>query len=405
MSEATNDTTEQRLTTRDFQSLRFVFSLLWKNRRFIFRIMAIVTIISSAYVFLMPQTFTSTASLLPPQKEDSGNSLADLLSGNMQLFDLGATLGFGGRPADVFVDILKSRTIAESLITKYQLAEKFGISGDKAWRLAIEPLQDATFIETAKDGLITISVTMKTPYLASQKEIDSVKLLAANITNDYIFFLDKVNRTKIVSKAKNSRRYIEEQLHITRLELDTAYTRLVAFQNQNKLLSLDKQLEGMIRYAGEVKTKLVEAEIELGYGEKDLKKSSRLLQDAQARVDELQKHYDQFLFGNESSEGKDYSVALVKLPSLARELANLLRDLKILEEVNIFLNKQYYKEKVQEARDLPTVQVLDAAIPAIKRSSPMRMMWIAVTVFLSFIGACILVVFKESTASKTATTH
>ena len=52
------------------------------------------------------------------------------------------------------------------------------------------------------------------------------------------------------------------------------------------------------------------------------------------------------------------------------ELARLLRDVKIQSEVYLLLQQQYYKEKIQENRDLPTIEVLDEAIPPLKASGP-----------------------------------
>jgi len=43
---------------------------------------------------------------------------------------------------------------------------------------------------------------------------------------------------------------------------------------------------------------------------------------------------------------------------------------KIQNEVYTMLQQEYYKEKIQENKDLPTVEVLDKAISPLKASSP-----------------------------------
>jgi uncharacterized protein involved in exopolysaccharide biosynthesis len=43
---------------------------------------------------------------------------------------------------------------------------------------------------------------------------------------------------------------------------------------------------------------------------------------------------------------------------------------KIQNEIYLLLQQQYYKEKIQENRDLPTIDVLDKAIPPLKASGP-----------------------------------
>jgi uncharacterized protein involved in exopolysaccharide biosynthesis len=67
---------------------------------------------------------------------------------------------------------------------------------------------------------------------------------------------------------------------------------------------------------------------------------------------------------------QDYLVSFKEVPQLGRELASLLREVKIQNEVYLLLQQQYYKEKIQENRDLPTVEVLDEAIPPQKPTAP-----------------------------------
>jgi uncharacterized protein involved in exopolysaccharide biosynthesis len=52
------------------------------------------------------------------------------------------------------------------------------------------------------------------------------------------------------------------------------------------------------------------------------------------------------------------------------QLSKLLRTVKIKNEVYILLQQQYYKERIQENRDVPTIDVLDEAIPPRKQVSP-----------------------------------
>lgn len=388
--------------TEDARAMEYVLTLLWNHRTSILKIVVIGTLFSTLYALIMPQTYTSTVTILPPQREEGNKGIVELLTGSNMPFDFSSTLSIGARPSDMFVNVLKSRTMAESLIVRNNLLSIYGIDNPASWRFAIEPLHDASFIEAEKNGLILVTVESKTSYFASTKDIDSVRKFTADIANDYVVVLDKINREKLVSKARTSREYIELQLKQTRAVLDTAYENLVLFQQKNKFVSLEKQFDGMLRYTADLKTKLIEAEVELGFSEKDFSSSSRLLQDARARVEELRKQYNKLIFGGGGDSSQDYLVALSRLPEVSRDLASLIRELKVLEEVNLFLNRQYFKEKIQEARDLPTVQVLDPAIPAIQRTAPRRMTWALVSCFLSFVTACVVIIILDAIKHRTA---
>ena len=234
--------TVQSFESRDLDTWRRLLREVWKQKKTVAGITAAVTVVMLVYVLVMPQTFTSTVTLLPPQQEKSSLGLGSLLQGasSLPMLDLGSTLGFGGRPSDIFAEILKSQSVAESLIVQYDLAPYFGVPPDRSYRHAVEPLRELTEIEVNKNGVIRVSVTFGTGFFASSTEIDSIKQMAADVTNDYVRWLDRINREKLISSARNSRIWIQEELKRTEVELDSAYARLVRFQRENKSVFLEK---------------------------------------------------------------------------------------------------------------------------------------------------------------------
>ncbi len=372
--------------TSDLETWRFLFRSVRENGKAVGAMIAAITIIMLVYVLIMPQTFTSTVTLLPPQKESSSMGLGALLQGasSLPMFDIGSSLGFGGRPSDIFGEILKSESVAESLIVRHRLDRFFGVPKGRSHRHAIEPLREASEIDINKNGLIRVSVTMGTGYFASSAEIDSVKALAANVANDYVRWLDRINRDKLISSARNSRRFIEQEIERTQSELDSAYSRLVRFQRTNKSVFLDKQMEAALTGAADLKEKLTAARVEMGVRKRDFAEHSRVIAQLQSQIDELSRQYAAMSSG---AGGEDYAVPFQRVPEVARDMAGLMRDVKILEQVILYLSQQYYQDRVQEARDTPTVQVLDAAAPAILRTSPKRASWMLMTLFVATVAA------------------
>ena len=62
--------------------------------------------------------------------------------------------------------------------------------------------------------------------------------------------------------------------------------------------------------------------------------------------------------------------AMVAVPDLALQFGRLFRQVKVQETLFTLLTSQHEQAKIAEARDTPTVQVLDPAIPADKRTRP-----------------------------------
>ncbi len=104
-------------------------------------------------------------------------------------------------------------------------------------------------------------------------------------------------------------------------------------------------------------------------------------------MDELKIQFEHLQFGNSVpfEEQKDYFIPFADVPEVGSRLAEFLRDVKVQETVWQLLNQQFYSAKIQEARDTPTVQVLDAAVQPERRTRPKRKLLVVVTSFLTFV--------------------
>jgi tyrosine-protein kinase Etk/Wzc len=325
-----------------------------------------VTILTSFFLFLIlyfiyPSTFNSHVTVLPPENKSQMGSLGSLLGGN----DLSGLLtgGLSNANSQLYREILKSRSAAEYVVRKHNLVEYLDSKNEVE---AARKLSDKLNVEINKEGILTLSVDVTTT-LAPMifDDLDSVKRFSAVLSNSYIEALDKINREKLTSKAKRARLYIEEQLKITRNKLDSVETALMTFQEKNKTISLPEQVTAAIESAAKLKSEIIKTEIEIGLLRTNLSEDSRELQSLIKKQRQLQAQYDKLDTGNQ-----DYLLAFREVPELGKQMATIWREVKIQNEVYMLLQQQYYKEKIQENRDLPTVDVLDSAIPPTRKSSP-----------------------------------
>jgi uncharacterized protein involved in exopolysaccharide biosynthesis len=139
----------------------------------------------------------------------------------------------------------------------------------------------------------------------------------------------------------------------------------MSFQKSNKTFSLPEQVKAAIDAAAKIKAEIATTEIELGMVQSNLKEDNRTLIALRSKLEQLREQYNKMEMGSQ-----DYLVSFKEVPQLGRELASLLREVKIQNEVYLLLQQQYYKEKIQENRDLSTIEVLDPAIPPQKPTSP-----------------------------------
>lgn len=357
------------------------------NRKPILTVTVLTTILLFLILlFVYPLSYEAPVTILPPEKNSKMGGLSSLLG--VEDFSGMVTSGLSNASSQLFAEILKSRTAALYVVRKHNLVEFYKSKNEIE---AARELNDNLNIKINKEGIISLGVKLSTsffPLFSSEK--DSVKKLSVKISNSYVEALDKINREKLASKAKRARIYIESQLDLTKKLLDSAEYALMQFQKKNKTVSLPDQVKAAIESAANLKSDIIKTEIELGLLEPNLKENSRILVNLKSRLQELRNQYSKMEMGNQ-----DYLVAFKDVPEIGRELAQLFREVKIQNEVYFLLEQQYFKEKIQENRDLPTVEILDEAIPPRKPVSPRLILSTIVGSVLSFLIMAAVAIINE----------
>jgi len=366
-------------------SLLDYLAVLVKRRRMIFRNTIVIGILTFMITLILPKTYTATTTLLPP--DDSGNAgLKGLLASSpAALLDLPGT---GSSSSEIFVEILKSRTVGEAVLkSKYpfedaerDLYEIWDVDSKEG---ALKRLRRNSHFSANEQGVVLISVELRDPDLA------------ARVARQFVVELDGVNQEKSLSKAKSSRLYIEEQLAATEQNLKKASEKLAAFQTKYKAVDLKEQTKVAIEHAGEIRGTIMAKEVELEVAQQTMKPDNPFILRLQKEIDALKKQFEHLQFGNSVpfQEQRDYFIPFSDVPEVGLEFADLFRQVKVQETVWQLLNQQYYTAKIQEAKDTPTVQVLDQAVPPERKTRPRRTLWtllmaslaLLVSVFAAFL--------------------
>jgi uncharacterized protein involved in exopolysaccharide biosynthesis len=337
-------------------------------------------------LLISPSTYNAPVTILPPDENDQISGLGSLLSGS----GVGDFLSgkFAPGNSQLFIQILKSRTAAEYVIRKSNLLEFYGEDSEYE---AIRKIHKDLELDLSKEGIITLSVNVSTGFMPKIfSDVDSIKNLAACISNSFVLALDSINREKVSYRAKRAREYIEAQLQLTKSELDSAEVKLMEFQEKNKTISLPEQLTSVIESAAKLKAEMVNTEIEIALLEPNSRPDNKILIALKKRLNQLQKEYEKF-----DIDTDDYLVAFSDVPELGMQLSKLLRTVKIKNEVYLLLQQQYYKERIQENRDVPTIDILDEAIPPKRQVSPRLIYNTVVGSIFAFLLLSLVFIVKE----------
>jgi len=335
-----------------------------KRRRMIVRNVLGAGLLTAVVSFFLPKTYTAVTTLLPPEGNEPSALSTFLNSTPLSNFLLA---GGSSASAELFVEILKSRTVGLGVLERpyvikgrrQTLRETFGTPSVEA---GLRRLRQATSLSASEQGIVSIRVELRDPELAAQ------------VARAYVEELDRVNKEKSASRAKSTRLYIENQLRLTEQKLKESSAALARFQEKHQAVSLEEQTKAAIEAAGEVKGKILAKEVELGVLLQSMKPSNPEVIRLQREIDEMKRQYASLQFGEAVplEQPKDFFIPFAEVPEVGLELAKLLRETKVQETVWELLNQQYYQAKIQEARDTPTVQVLDEAVPPERRTSPKR---------------------------------
>ncbi len=338
--------------------------IIVNSRWIILRNFAVTVAVVIVVSFILPRKYTAETTLMPPQEMEK-MSMSSLLSDvNVPGLALPAA---NASTSEIMVEILKSRSVNEQVLRRKFACKNDSLPLYKCLKFpslakALIKMNRIARFSVSKQGIISIAV-----------ELNS-RTRAAQVANAYVEELDRINQEKSVSRAKNSRIYIESQLRDTNNKLKNATKDLAVFQQQNKAVSLEEQMRASIQQAGELKGQIIAKEVQIGVMLQTMKPQNPLVVRAQKELDELNRRYKELQYGQgtlEETEGEFY-LPFTDVPEVGLKLAELTREVKVQETVWELLNQQYYQAKIEEARNTPTVQVLDYAVPPVIPSSPKR---------------------------------
>lgn len=360
-----------RPVTEDEINLLDLLLVLVKNKKMILGAMAATFVLACGITLLMPNIYSSTARILPPQQEKGG--LAAMMSGMGDLAAL-AGLSAGGSSGDLYVGMLQSRTVADAIIDQFDLMTVY----EQEYRVRMhDKLKQLVRISLGKkDGIISISVEDEDP------------ARAAAIANAYVEELKKLNVRLNLGSAGRERVFLEERLAVVKADLVQAEDNLKTFQEKNKAISIDAQATAIIDAISKLRGELASKEVELG-----VLLTSQTEQNPQVRAlrEGIGQLKSQLRKLEGSSEGKkisqDIFITTADVPDVGLQYARLLRDFKVQETLFELLTKQYEVAKVSEAKNTSSLQVLDDAAVPDRKSKPKRaLIVLMVTVTAGFMA-------------------
>jgi capsule polysaccharide export protein KpsE/RkpR len=371
--------------------------VLWRSRGFLWGVAWKTLLASVVLAFLVPAHYKSAVRFVPGENSgnNGGGSMMGLLSKAIGGSD-GLSSGFGldaagllgaKTPGAFYVEVLKSRTVQDRLINRFDLRARYR---KKTYLEARKKLTSFTEVEEdKKSGVITLTV------------IDYEPKVAAQIANAYVEELNRLAVDLNTSSAHRERQFLEQRLATAKEDLAHATAGLSQFTSKNSMVDPQNEGRAVMDAAARLQGELIASQTELKGLQEIYSDDNIRVRTLKARMAELQSQIRKLVGQNGDVVTQDSTAigsapypSMHTLPSLGSHYADLYREARIQEAVYAFVTQQFEMAKIQEAKELPIVRVMDAGVAPEKRSSPIRSLIVVGCVSGALVLACFWVLGK-----------
>jgi uncharacterized protein involved in exopolysaccharide biosynthesis len=352
-------------------SLLDLLIVLFARKRTILWITAAFTLLAVIISLVLPIRYTGTVALLPPQQN---SSLSAQLASQFGSMGGVAALAAGGggllkNPNDLYVAMLKSRTVEDAMVEHFGLMQEYRIKYQSDARRAFE--NHATVDGSGKDGLIHISVQDKDPRRA------------AELANGYVEQFRDLSEHLAISEAGQRRAFFEQQLKEANQNLEEAEEGLKEMEQKTGLIQLDSQTRALIESAAALRAQITAKEVQIQGMQTYAAGQNSELVEAQQELDGLRTQLAKLGGSGDNSGG--INVAKGQMTEAGMEYVRRLRDVKYDETIFDILARQFELAKLDEAKEGALIQVVDPAVVPDKRSFPKRGLIVLIATAAGFV--------------------
>jgi uncharacterized protein involved in exopolysaccharide biosynthesis len=320
------------------------------RKKIILGVTAAIAVASAAISFILPPRYTAMVSLLPPQQDSSmGLALASQLGTLSSVSSLASGGGLSLKnPNDIYVGMLKSRTIEDAMVQRYGLMQEYHKKLPSDARKAFE--NHVTVDDSGKDNLLHIAFE------------DRDRQRAAELANGYVDQFRLLSQHLAITEASQRRLFFQKELEQSKNDLANAEEALKQTEQNTGLIQLDSQAKALIQSAAELRAQIAAKEVMIRGMQTYATGENAQYLEAHQELDGLRAQLAK-LGGAEDNASGNLLVPRGNVPEAGLEYVRKERDVKYYETIFEILAKQFEAAKLDEAKEGSLIQVVDPAIP------------------------------------------
>ena len=388
----------KKVTVSETEVLQGNVLLFWNSRKFIFKNTIIVTGVALIVSLLLPKWYASKAVVL-----SSGAGQFNFLTSISPIPVADFGLSTINEDINNFIAILQSRTVKEHMVNKFNLVDRYK---QRDIEFAMEAFEEKMELEVTEEGTLEILIIDKDPLVAKQ------------MVSEALFMLDQINQNIGMEAGKYNREFLEKRLNQNKHDLEKAEFALKIFQEKTGIIDLVAQLSSTMQMSAqaynsifeaytalylkkiETETELAVAKTTLSIKNPTIMQLEKLLNEQIFQLDQLMIKLDeklQYLLSNITPSQVDavpnieFSVSFNSLPSLGLENGRLIREVELQSTIQELLIPQFEQAKLEETKNIPTLQVIDKPKVAINKAKPKRALIVIGATLMSILISIIFI--------------
>jgi uncharacterized protein involved in exopolysaccharide biosynthesis len=351
-----------------------VLVTLGEQKRLILSTAVAGALIGLVVSLMLPPSYTGKTVMMPPQQQKGGLTS---IPGLDALADLGGAIGMK-TPEEMYVGLLQSDAVADDLVKRFNLKTRYGeeLLSDAREKLA----RHVKISSDKKTGFITIEASDKSPEFAAQ------------LANGYVDGLTRQLGRLALTEAQQRRVFFQREVDKTLIQLSQAEATFDHARQKSGVISLDGQVTSTIRASADLRARIAAREVQIQAMRTYATDQNPDVQRALAEVSAMQQQLARLEQGGGTARnGAEGSGNASSVDSDAAALANIraYREVKYQEAMLDQFRKQLELAKMDEAKEGPLVQQVDAATPPERKSAPKRLLIVAISFVLGLaVGIC-----------------
>ncbi len=358
-----------------------IFRYLYKNKVTLLGASFLVAFFTAVITLFIPNKFTSTANLLPAQRPTIGFSLFADEGGLSNLAS--SVLGTGvSEETNRYLVLLESYSSSKQVIDTFDLTQVYDVAeSDDPIKYAIEVLSERTTFESKEEGNFIISV------------LDEDPVRAKNMVDYYVELLNEVNTKIVTGDARKYREFIEKRYQQALSDADSIQTKVIDFQKKHGVIELPEQVKTYFGIVGGLTAKKIESEFKIELLSETVNPNSDSYQSALTEYNSIDRALNN---AYQDTNRLNIMLNFAALPEISTRYYKLVLESEIQAEIQKFLIPVYEQAKMEEAKSLPIVSIVDQPIVPIKKSEPRRSIIVIVSAISAFWLILLFLILKLS---------